>query len=126
MMTTIQGTGNTGKVVLDNQELATKEGFEHVSKIWYNKTLSYEQGLEQLEKDVDNREDIHSLWNNIDFTKNHFNTGVVLVRLAHESMYKNTDEPNNPYRIWLEGEYEKITRPQALGLLSELKKQERK
>ena len=71
-------------------------------------------------------EDIHSLWNNIDFTKNHFNTGVVLVRLAHESMYKNTDEPNNPYRIWLEGEYEKITRPQALGLLSELKKQERK
>ena len=57
-MTTIQGTGNTGKVVLDNQELATKEGFEHVSKIWYNKTLSYEQGLEQLEKDVDNREDI--------------------------------------------------------------------
>lgn len=38
-----------GSFVLQNQPLADKEGFSHVSKIWYGKTMSYEQGLEQIE-----------------------------------------------------------------------------
>ncbi len=37
-----------GDFVLNNQELATKEGFRNVSKIWYNKTISYEDGLNQI------------------------------------------------------------------------------
>jgi hypothetical protein len=57
-MTKIQGSGNDGDFVLNGQPLATKKGFKNVSKLWYDKTMSYDDGLEQLEKGIDNREDI--------------------------------------------------------------------
>jgi hypothetical protein len=55
------GTADTlaeGSFVLSGQELATKEGFRNVSKIWYTKTISYEQGLESIAKEKAKREDI--------------------------------------------------------------------
>lgn len=57
-MNVIQGTGRVGDFVLAGQDLATKEGFGHVSKTWYDKTQSYDECLELMEKDIDNREDI--------------------------------------------------------------------
>ena len=57
-MTTIKGTGTDGNFVLNSQDLATEEGFGHVSKTWYDKTQSYDECLDAMEKDVDNREDI--------------------------------------------------------------------
>src|SRR5687767_13745711 len=40
-----------GQFVLNGQPLATDKGFKNVSHLWYDKTLSYEQGLEQLERE---------------------------------------------------------------------------
>jgi hypothetical protein len=47
-----------GTFVLQGQELATKEGFKNVSKIWYGKTVSYGQGLDLLEQGRAVTEDI--------------------------------------------------------------------
>ena len=44
----LEGAGTAGDFVLENQELATKQGFGHVSKKWYDQTLSYDEGLEKL------------------------------------------------------------------------------
>lgn len=61
------------------------------------------------------------IWFNTKSAKYVHRVSGILVKLAHVSMYKNTDDPSNPYRIWLEGEYEKITRSKALKLLSKIK-----
>lgn len=54
----IVGTSREGDFVLAGQELATKEGFRNVAKIWYGQTQSYEDGLEMVTKMADLREDI--------------------------------------------------------------------
>lgn len=44
-----EATKQAGSFVYTSQGTATEQGFSHVSKYWYPKTMSYEQGLEQLE-----------------------------------------------------------------------------
>jgi hypothetical protein len=44
----LEGAGTAGDFVLENQGLATKQGFGHVSKKWYDQTMSYDEGLEKL------------------------------------------------------------------------------
>ncbi len=46
--------------VLRTQEVASEAGFGHVSKIWYGKTSSYEDGLAQLEAGKAITEDIEA------------------------------------------------------------------
>jgi len=47
-----------GTFVLTGQPLATTQGFRNVSKLWHDKTNSYEEGLEQIERGRSQREDI--------------------------------------------------------------------
>lgn len=47
-----------GSSLRANQERATNKGFDNVSQVWYDKTISFEQGLEQLSNQVAEREDI--------------------------------------------------------------------
>jgi len=50
-MATVLGTKResyAGDFVLQNQEVASKQGFGHVSKIWFNKTMSFDDGLSKL------------------------------------------------------------------------------
>lgn len=59
----LEGTAETlaaGTFVLQGQQLATEEGFRNVSKIWYNKTVSFEDGMEALEKGRALTEDINA------------------------------------------------------------------
>lgn len=56
----LQGKGTQGDFVLQGQELATSEGFGNVSKIWYKKTLSYDQGLEAVAAQKREREDLEA------------------------------------------------------------------
>jgi len=44
----IVGRGNNGDFVIKSQALGTDEGFKNVSRIWLDKCLTYEQGMEQL------------------------------------------------------------------------------
>ena len=53
----IEGQGNQGQFVHDGQDMAKKEGFGNVSKLWYDKTMSYDDGMELLEQDVSSRQD---------------------------------------------------------------------
>ena len=53
----IEGQGNQGQFVHDGQDMAKKEGFGHVSKLLYDKTMSYDDGMELLEQDVSSRQD---------------------------------------------------------------------
>ena len=51
------GTGTEGDFVKQQQGVASEQGFGNVSKAWYPKTKSYDEGLEQLESDRGNRKD---------------------------------------------------------------------
>ncbi len=53
----LRGQGTSGDFVLNSQTIATDEGFSHVSKTWYDKTLSYDEGMELLESERGQRED---------------------------------------------------------------------
>lgn len=66
----IEGTGKQGDFVLSNQKLATAEGFGHVSKIWYDKTMSYDKGLEQLAADKKRTVDVMASFADIKPTLN--------------------------------------------------------
>lgn len=54
----IVNTSNAGDFVLENQPLATDEGFKNVSKIWYDKTIDFDTAREQLAAGRESREDI--------------------------------------------------------------------
>lgn len=41
----------SGDVVLKHQEIATKDGFSHVSKIWFRKCMSYDDGMNKIVSD---------------------------------------------------------------------------
>ncbi len=61
------GQGTSGDFVLQTQGGSEKEGFKNVSSKWINKTLTFEQCLENLEKERSNREDITDCWSNFEF-----------------------------------------------------------
>lgn len=48
VLTTLVGKGTTGDVVLQGQDIAKDKGFGHVSRIWYNKCMTYDQGMEKV------------------------------------------------------------------------------
>lgn len=52
------GKGQSGDHVLGGQEIAVKEGFRNVSKIWYDQTMSYAGGLDLIEKGKAQTKDI--------------------------------------------------------------------
>jgi len=64
----ITGVGNSGDFVLNSQEIAKDQGFNHVSKLWYDKTKSFEDGLEQLEDSRGMREDLLVKLRDINFS----------------------------------------------------------
>ena len=66
--TPITGVGNSGDFVLNSQEIAKDQGFNHVSKLWYDKTKSFEDGLEQLEDSRGMREDLLVKLRDINFS----------------------------------------------------------
>jgi hypothetical protein len=61
METKLVGDASTlleGSFVFTQQGVAAEQGFRNVSKDWYPKTKSFEEGLEQLEQDISARRDI--------------------------------------------------------------------
>ncbi len=51
------GANQEGQWVYDSQGVASDQGFGHVSKDWYPKTISYDQGMELLEAEQGHRQD---------------------------------------------------------------------
>ena len=64
----IEGEGNQGQFVHDGQTMASKQGFNNVSKLWYEKTMSYDQGMEMLESDLGHRQDYEVALNEMQFS----------------------------------------------------------
>lgn len=56
--TVLVGTGNSGDFVRQQQGTAKAEGFSAVSRLWYPKTLSFDDGFEAIERDRSQREDV--------------------------------------------------------------------
>lgn len=57
----LEGTDNAkaqGSWVYTDQGVASEQGFGHVSKDWYPKTMSYEDGIATIEEEKRQREDI--------------------------------------------------------------------
>lgn len=52
------GSGNSGDFVRQQQGTAIAEGFSAVSRLWYPKTLSFDDGFEAIERDRSQREDV--------------------------------------------------------------------
>lgn len=60
-VTALQGNDQklgAGSWVYTHQGVASEQGFNHVSKFWYPQTISYDEGIEQIERDRREREDI--------------------------------------------------------------------
>lgn len=55
-----------GESLRSSQQRATAEGFDHVAKVWYKQTMSYDQGLDLIAKGKAETEDIIAPLN--DFT----------------------------------------------------------
>ena len=63
----IEGEGNQGQFVHDGQTMASKQGFNNVSKAWYDKTMSYDEGMDKLESDLGHRQDYEVALNEMQF-----------------------------------------------------------
>lgn len=59
------GQGTAGDFVKETQGVA--EGFSSVSQFWFPQTLSYDECIENLERERSNREDIVSAWEDWSF-----------------------------------------------------------
>lgn len=58
MSTVLAGSGRSGDFVHNNQVMAEAQDFRNVSKLWYDKTQSFDDTLATLEKHYDRRRDI--------------------------------------------------------------------
>lgn len=58
--TKLVGTGRQGDFVHAGQEMAAKQDFRNVSKLWYDKTKSYDEIREELQSHYDRRVDVES------------------------------------------------------------------
>ena len=65
MLTAIKNDGRVGDFVHNGQTMAKPQGFGNVSKTWYDKTISYEAGLDLLEEGKHECEDITTQLKNI-------------------------------------------------------------
>lgn len=59
MSEVLKGESRMGDVVHQNQTMASGEGFRNVSKLWYDKTISFEDGIASVEAIKANRRDIN-------------------------------------------------------------------
>ena len=61
------GTGTEGDFVRETQGVADDKGFGNVSKAWYPKTKSYDEGFDQLESERGHRQDYLIAADSIEF-----------------------------------------------------------
>ena len=61
------GTGTQGDFVRETQGVADDKGFGNVSKAWYPKTKSYDEGFDQLESERGHRQDYLIAADSIEF-----------------------------------------------------------
>lgn len=57
---------DAGSWVYTDQGVASEQGFNHVSRYWYPQTISFDEGMELLESEVAEREDLMLAANAID------------------------------------------------------------
>lgn len=63
----LQGVGTDGDFVRETQGVADDKGFGNVSKAWYPKTKSYDEGFDQLESERGHRQDYLIAADSIEF-----------------------------------------------------------
>ena len=63
----LQGVGTGGDFVRETQGVADDKGFGNVSKAWYPKTKSYDEGFDQLESERGHRQDYLIAADSIEF-----------------------------------------------------------
>ena len=63
----LQGVGTSGDFVRETQGVADDKGFGNVSKAWYPKTKSYDEGFDQLESERGHRQDYLIAADSIEF-----------------------------------------------------------
>lgn len=68
-----------GDFVHQNQTMAKDDGFRNVSKLWYNQTISYDEGIEALERDKASRQDVTE------------NIGDVVIKVGSEGLVVMVD-----------------------------------
>lgn len=93
------GTGRDGDFVHNSQDMAEKDGFKNVSKLWYDKTWSFEQGFEYLEAEVDEREDINCKPKDMVPTYDE-DEGTVCFEYADGRKFKATAHAMRQYATW--------------------------
>jgi len=90
-MEKLEGAGNQGQFVHENQDMASKQGFDNVSKLWYDKTMSYDEGFEQLESDRGHREDFEVALNQLQFGVDQVDSDVQFGMYIEDQFYVPTD-----------------------------------
>jgi len=88
---------NEGKWVFEQQGVAADDGFRNVSQYWLPKTLTFEQGLEKLEAERAEREDI--TFNPCGLGV--FNTAEGLIVSVSGAVFNMTDHAARQLCTWL-------------------------
>lgn len=97
--TVLVGSGNEGDFVHKNQTMASNEGFKNVSKLWYDKTMSIDDGLNKISNASKEREDISTPIKNVKFVMNDKNR----LALSYDNReFTPTDNAINQISHWLD------------------------
>lgn len=64
------GQSRSGDMVHASQTMASEEGFKNVSKLWYDKTISFDDGIAKMHEFAANREDLVRPANAVSFQLN--------------------------------------------------------
>lgn len=72
----IVNTETAGDQILASQGSAKAQGFSNVSQFWFPKTISYEDAIDKLEKERNNRRDIVSDWADWSYVNNKGKIGM--------------------------------------------------
>lgn len=96
-MEKLVGVGNQGQFVLDNQVLATEDGFSKVNKSWFERTLTLDQGIDSIVDQRRSREDINCSISEIDFR---VSNGEFVVEMIDGREYKPTEKALFDIAYW--------------------------
>lgn len=96
-MSQIIGQGNQGNFVLQGQKLATDQGFKNVSKLWFDKCITIDQGIEKISNERTRQKDILCPIKEVDFR---VSDGEFVVEMLDGMEYRPTEKALHDIAGW--------------------------
>jgi hypothetical protein len=96
MSNQLVGVTRAGDFVHSSQEMASKQDFKNVSKLWYDKTKSISEGIDAIQADAKNRFDVETSASNFSVEL----SGTTPILKVGGKEYKPTDHAWKQMCLW--------------------------